>query len=454
MTQFLKPDANMFRGQKFEVDLGDDDESGQAQGGNAALPGAFVNDVLERKPAAAKPPTAPTLKSKTGFPDHHGPRKESRFKQRQNEKPGVPVESRPSLSEQPTPTNGSTKQPEPRGEARTFEEEEKARIDRENNERLAEMSPAEIEQERRELMDNLSPEMIQLLLSRSNINSGGAETDLSRHVERPPGSILKQPEAREGKTEKKVTIAAEDLDKPNREADDVSPPPSDDEGTEPTETQPAEGDSVHFPRPPQPPPLDPDSSTFLQDLHTKYFPSLPSDPDKLEWMQQPTPNAKTNTYDPSASGLEPKDIRFSFKGALIPPSSAAEIPVTAGLHHHGEAPEAAGYTIAELSHLVRSSYAPQRCIAFQTLGRILYRLGLGEFGDAGERSDVVGAEEGFGALARGLWREMGREKITEMLVRESEGRGVDGGRHVSAKAYATEAVWLWQRGGGRRLAGE
>ena len=33
---------------------------------------------------------------------------------------------------------------------------------------------------------------------------------------------------------------------------------------------------------------------------------------------------------------------------------------------------------------------------------------------------------------------------------ESEGNGVDGGRHLSAKAYATEAVLLWRKGGGRR----
>jgi hypothetical protein len=148
--------------------------------------------------------------------------------------------------------------------------------------------------------------------------------------------------------------------------------------------------------------------------------------------------------------LNPKDLRFSFKGELIPPKTASEIPVTAGLHHHGDAPEAAGYTISELEHLAHSSFAPQRCIAFQTLGRILYRLGKGEFGDSGEPgADTVGAEDTFGELARGLWREIEREQVIQTLVRESEAKGVDGGRHVSARAYATEAVWLWRKGGGR-----
>ena len=436
----------MLRGERFEVDLGQDDEDAEASTQTAVLPGAFVNDILERKTAAPKPPTAPTLKSNTGFPEHGMRKAESRFKQRQNGKSGEKGAPRPSATSQ----DASFGQPATGGKARTWEEEEKARIDRENNDRLAEMSSAEIEQERQELLNSLGPEMIQKLLQRSNIDSGGAETDLSKPNEPLPGSSLKRNNADGERREKKVAFAAEDVD--DHAAAAAEPELEDDDPTDsapPAASLPAE-DSIHFPHPTQPPELDPSSDSFLSDLHTKYFPSLPADPDKLEWMQAKS-NPKTNTYDPSASGLEPKDIRFSFKGALIPPSTAAAIPVTAGLHHHGDAPDAAGYTIAELSHLSHSSYAAQRCIAFQTLGRILYRLGTGEYGDAGEPTEVEG---GMGPLARGLWREVNQEKVTEMLVRESEGKGVDGGRHLSAKAYATEAVWLWQKGGGRRLGAE
>jgi len=49
-----------------------------------------------------------------------------------------------------------------------------------------------------------------------------------------------------------------------------------------------------------------------------------------------------------------------------------------------------------------------------------------------------------------LWGLVEKGGVIGMLVRESEGEGVDGGRHVSARAYATEAVWLWRKGGGRR----
>ncbi|KAK1067871.1 hypothetical protein LTR33_011270, partial [Friedmanniomyces endolithicus] len=123
-------------------------------------------------------------------------------------------------------------------------------------------------------------------------------------------------------------------------------------------------------------------------------------------------------------------LRFSFTGELLAPRTASLIPVTAGLHHHGDSPEAAGYTVAELAHLSRSTYAAQRCVAFQTLGRFLYRLGKGEFGDPGEPGeDVTGAEESFGELARGLWHAVEQERVIETLVLESEGQGVGEGRH-------------------------
>lgn len=433
----------MFRGERFEIDLGSDDASGYAA--NTALPGAFVNDVLER-PTAPQPPTAPTLKNKTGFPEHGSRRAESRFKQRLSAQRPVESMDPPSVSAPESPRNGSTLQTAPSSEKVTWEEEEKARIDRENNERLADMSNAEIEQERKELMNSLSPEMIQKLLQRSSIESGSAEADLMRQREPVPGSSMKQANAMNDRVDKKVAFAEPPPTVDDQLEDATGLEDPDDNEAQPSGTEPLPADdSIHFPQPSQPPELDPSSANFLTDLHTKYFPSLPSDPEKLEWMQ---PTKASNSYDPAASALEPKDLRFSFKGALIPPSTATSIPVTAGLHHHGDAPEAAGYTIPELSHLARSTYPAQRCIAFQTLGRILFRLGKGEFGDA------AAEDGGLSVLARGLWREMGKEKVTEMLVRESEGKGVGGGRHVSAKAYATEAVWLWQRGGGRIMGAE
>ncbi|KAK3720666.1 hypothetical protein LTR37_003716 [Vermiconidia calcicola] len=447
--------AQMFRGQKFEVDLGEEDEKHPQN--NTTLPGAFVGDVLERKPTAPKPPSAPALKNKSGFPEHRKRNVESKFKQRKTADHTIRDTEKPSSGQDGTdeagrPAVGTMDS----GKAKTWEEEERERIDSENRQKLAQMSTQEIEEERQELVNSLGPELLQRLLKRSNIASGSTESDLSNRSE--PATELTKPKSAITKT---VTFAEPELSKEDAERDlDADHELGDEFANEDPEAlamAPLPHDSIHFPQPPQPPQppdLDPSSDTFLKDLHEKYFPSLPTDPDKLEWMQQAPSNTNKpakNTYDPSSSALNPKDLRFSFKGELIPPKTAAEIPVTAGLHHHGDAPDAAGYTISELVHLAHSSFAPQRCVAFQTLGRLLYRLGRGEFGDAGEPgAEMVGAEDTFGELARGLWREVEREKVIEMLVRESEGRGVDGGRHVSAKAYATEAVWLWRKGGGRR----
>ena len=435
----------MFRGQRFEVDLGDEDAVNDQT--STVLPGVFVGDVLERKPAAPTPPSAPSLKGKTGFPDHRRRNVENRFKERS----ASSRDKSDTSSAQPrNPGQNETAAEETvdSGKARTWEEEEKQRIDLENRQKLARMSTEEIEQERQELINSLSPALLQRLLQRSNIDSGSSEANLSNQPQNVPTKI-KKPNEDIAKT---VSFAEPEFDKDLASEPKVDDKQSNDDLEAPL-AEPLPHDSVHFPRPPQPPDLDPSSETFLQDLHEKYFPSLPSDPDKLEWMQTATSNQ--NDYDPSASALSPKALRFSFKGQLIQPKTASAIPVTAGLHHHGDAPDAAGYTIPELVHLAHSSFAPQRCIAFQTLGRILYRLGKGEFGDSGEPgAGTVGVEDTFGELARGLWREVEREKVIETLVNESEGKGVDRGRHVSARAYATEAVWLWRKGGGRRWKAE
>jgi hypothetical protein len=109
------------------------------------------------------------------------------------------------------------------------------------------------------------------------------------------------------------------------------------------------------------------------------------------------------------------------------------MPTTKGLHHHGEAPEAAGYTVPELARLSRSAFPAQRCISFQTLGRLLYRLGRGEWG--GEDSEIT----------KGLWRCVEEGKIIQTL---EEAASAEGG-HQGAKIYAVEALWLWQKGGGK-----
>jgi hypothetical protein len=196
---------------------------------------------------------------------------------------------------------------------------------------------------------------------------------------------------------------------------------------------------MHFPAAASAPELDPSDPSFLENLHTKYFPSLPADPSKLAWMAPiPTHGSvadQESSYYPGQSALSASALRFDFRGSLLPPRIARAMPVTKGLHHHGDAPEAAGYTISELSRLARSSFPAQRCIAFQTLGRFLYRLGRGDFGSP----DSV--------MVKDLWKCVETGKIVETLEAAAN---MEGG-HQGSKTYAVEAVWLWQKGGGQRV---
>ncbi|EKX46681.1 hypothetical protein GUITHDRAFT_138056 [Guillardia theta CCMP2712] len=66
------------------------------------------------------------------------------------------------------------------------------------------------------------------------------------------------------------------------------------------------------------------------------------------------------------------DLRFDFDGNLMAPSQ--KISVQEGLHHHGDKPSEAGYTVAELIRLCRSSFAGQRSIAMKTLSSIFRRI--------------------------------------------------------------------------------
>jgi len=451
----------MFRGEKFVLDIDDDGELLQSEP-VAAPPSAFtfVSDVLERKSSAPTPPSAPTLKSKTGFPEHKKRPLQSRFKQRKQQAETTVLSDGTTVSagaQQPRQNATQDEDFSPKN----WQDQEKIQIDQQNRDVLAGMSEAEIAEARAELLGSLDADLIQKLLSRSNIDSGSNEVDSLQPPPEPiEGGILHREKPTKQKSvafaddrappaPKQPTVQDEDQEEATIEVDYEPDFPDADKPSTLEEAAEGSHDTIHFPTPAQPPSLDPNSATFLTDLHEKYFPSLPSDPDKLEWMR--SRKADRAAYSPASSSLNPNEIRFSFDGELLAPKTSASIPVSEGLHHHGNAPEAAGYTIPELAILSRSTYPAQRCVAFQTLGRILYRLGKGEFGDAGEEGgNRPGADETLGELARGLWREVEKEHVIAQLVAESEGNGVDGGRHMSAKAYATEAVWLWRKGGGRR----
>lgn len=382
----------------------------------------FILDVKEKEVGAVKAPSFPQPKpNTTGQPEHKKrTRTSSAFKQRQQQ------QHHHQQQQQTTTATTDTIPSQPRATAKPapVAASDKERIDQENRDVLASMSAEEIAQERQELLDRLDPSIVQMLLKRANIDDQGATSVFDE----PTQDNSEEPAAAENDTKK---------DKPRKTVrfdEDPSPP-----ATQTTNPDALAANTTHFPHPASLPDLDPADPDFLETLHKKYFPNLPADPSKLAWMAPlPTPGSladRESPYYPGQSTLPLSALRFDFQGRLLAPSRSRAIPVTQGLHHHGEAPEAAGYTVAELGRYARSAVPAQRCVAFQTLGRLLYRLGKGEWG--GGEADV----------AKGIWRAAQENRILDTLLEAAdvpEGQG-----HRGSRAYATEALWLFEKGGWR-----
>ncbi|XP_046551211.1 RNA polymerase II-associated protein 1-like [Haliotis rubra] len=94
--------------------------------------------------------------------------------------------------------------------------------------------------------------------------------------------------------------------------------------------------------------------------------------DKLEWMRDLPP---PSTGD-AKNGLP---ARFDFHGNILPADS--DLPVNQGLHHHGNEPERAGYTLEEMFQLARSSNIQQRTLALQVLARVISKAKRGAYRD-------------------------------------------------------------------------
>ncbi|KAL3454065.1 RPAP1-like protein [Aspergillus insuetus] len=441
-----------FRGERFVLDLDSDPEDlpPPPQSSTLATPGV-IGEIQERSPAA--PPAPPTLKSATGFPAHRRRAKPSSFKQRQAQAKATPG---------------------PSAKATPGIDDEKTAIQEQNRQQLASMSDAQIEREREELMSSLDPSLLERFLRRARIDDENPAPSTSAAAaarnDAPASSAL--PDSDIAPTPTAVTLPPlSSTPKPSASPNaDELPPSTVPEDLLPAADFPSSG-SVHFPTPPPRsttmPTLDPSSPSFLTDLQAHYFPDISHDPSSLSWLQPPSsdpdePDAPpSSAYHPgsSAEAVHPASLRFSLTGSILSPSTSLSLPTNLGLHHHGNDPHAAGYTIPELAILSRSSFPAQRCIAWQVLGRILFRLGKGQFGERGsplveglwsvvEREGVVAGmleEAGTSTSAPSSRRGAATATADEQSSSTAKGSGV--GRHASASAWAIEGVWLWQMGG-------
>lgn len=449
-------------GERFVLDISDDEQDVPAQPVAAAPASLMIGEIRERTPKA---PTAPTLKSTTtGFPTSKNRLGGSAFRQQRRNNPSSSRFAARNATAPQSQQNPTAAKSQP-AQAESMEDEEKRIIDEENKQRIAAMSEAEIEQEKAELMANLPASLIERLLRRANIDEDveapvTAPKRENKTVKQPVKSVsFDIPDIKETDTPETVDTTADFEDRPP--------------AIHPADLRPASefpSGPIHFPTPPPRqtpmPNLDPNSPTFYDDLQAHYFPDTPHDSSSLSWLKPLDKTADASVadslsaYHPSSSTTQivPSAIRFSFRGEMLPPSKSLELPTSLGLHHHADDPEAAGYTISELSILSRSTVPAQRCVAWQVLGRILFRLGSGEFG--AENTDLVDGlwkvVELEGVVARMLEEAEGGPQQQKSERRgESEGGGTAGaksniGRHASAKAWAVEGIWLWQKGGGKR----
>ncbi|KAI0154005.1 RPAP1-like protein [Pestalotiopsis sp. NC0098] len=452
----------------------------------------LIFDIQEKETSSPQAPSFPQIKSSsTGFPEHKKRTRISAFKQKRQG-----AESSPAITKPPSSsTSSSLDQNGLQSDASAAADSkpkpdltEKQRIDRENSEKLANMTTAEIDDARSELFSGLDPKVLEMLLKRANLDEkhGPSPFEDEQSTSTPPSNI--ESEEKEPAPKPQDTTSPEPRRAPRKVhfeeiPDEDGPVPagaSPEEASAQRETNaqaeitPDAGDAEpptmphnhkhnddfasskpHWPHPPSAPDLDPSDPNFLSSLHEKYFPQLPADPTRLAWMAPiPTANSPADfdsPYHPTHSTIPVSELRFDFRGALLPPRIARAVPVTRGLHHHGEAPEAAGYTIKELARLARSAVPGQRCISYQTLGRILYRLGYGNFGGRGD------------SIPDGIWNSMVEGKVMESLYEEAgvdpdtpsqaDGSGDDaaasgrGKGHRSAHAFAVEAIWLFEKGG-------
>ena len=412
-------------GQRFELDLDADnwrfDPISDERQDAPAQP-SIIKEIQEHDTADIPPP--PKIRqSKSGFPEHKSRSNVSAFQRRQHESQSRNKDQENTPRAQPSDAAIRHRVANKYG----FDPmaREKAEISKENEQKIAAMSEEDIEEARAELMQSLNPALVERLLKRANIDEDPSTSQQPRPQaeDTDRGSSSQNKEENEDMTD---TVLPDEVEEPDDEPPTTSPP---------TNEQPS---SIHFPVPPRDPStyksLDPSSDTFLKDLRSTYFPDLSHTPSTLDWLNQSTPSTEpvSHSYSPNLTSYPVSSLRFNFAGSLIPPSTALDIPVTAGLHHHGNAPDSAGYTIPELTLLARSSLPSQRCIAYQTLGRILYRLGHGDFGQPGSE------------LSEALWSEIEQERVLEVIMREANTQS----GHASARAYATEALWLWRKGGG------
>lgn len=255
------------------------------------------------------------------------------------------TDQRDAADDQPTPELGS-RLVSGQGLVGPGSSDETLRIHRENRAKLQAMSPAEILQEQKKLLSHLDPRLVEFVRSRK-AQSVPSSASPSKH---PQGKSSKENFPHESVSREPDFSSAVGLPQKHQEVE------MEDEEEEEEE---------QLPSPPAVTEEDLPVKPQREWLHMNKL-----EPEKLEWMRDlPAPRRKGTKKAMQA--------RFDFAGTLIPPTE--DLPTHLGLHHHGEEPERAGYSLQELFLLSRSQLTQQRSLALSTLANILSKARAGEY---------------------------------------------------------------------------
>ncbi|XP_032221689.1 RNA polymerase II-associated protein 1 isoform X4 [Nematostella vectensis] len=276
----------------------------------------------------------------------------------------------------------------PRGQAQTSQDSEAVRIHHENVERLAGVSHEEIIAERERLMTSLDPALLAFLQSRTKQTTEPKLNQAIPEPDRVPSKTDKNPAMEDSEMRDDEDTIGTEVDRRDENkgsgAEEGAPEGRGEDKRCITPESRGRSESgpekhVHFAN---------DVSVVSVEGGVEQLESVRElvqqtakqrwvhmdglEPDKLEWMKDcPPPSA----FDQKQGN----QARFTFDGSLV--TKEADLPVSLGLHHHGDDPGAAGYTLEELFILSRSSFLQQRVLALQTLSRIIAKENAGEFRD-------------------------------------------------------------------------
>ncbi|KLO09399.1 hypothetical protein SCHPADRAFT_893154 [Schizopora paradoxa] len=299
------------------------------------------------------------------------------------------------------------------------DDEWRAQMSSENARMVEEMSEEERDKHRVEILDQLGPDVASLIRRARETRQTQSHNEdiaqpvpnrphaISKFVDGPKGILVSAPASRSttpGTKLRKLRFAdvkPDDIhvfasEPPSPKRTPIAllppPPPNDDTIVKLSRKSPEMNLIEDIRRRHNGPQASGEEGT-PEDIRRRYFPHLPPRDPALEWIEgDSTPSAGSSDAGP--------ELRFDLSGCIIPPEKQETLPTYLGLHHHGVKPNVAGYLLADLYYLARSSVPAQRATILGVLSKIIRRLAHGDVGveDLAGREDEVRRD----ALVSGL----------------------------------------------------